>query len=152
VDGAVTVSFQTVTETLSVYYIRERLLALISGYFGALALLLAALGLYGVTAYSVSRRRTEIGIRMAMGADASAVVRLVLRRVAFLCGLGIALGVVMSLWAMRLVEALLFDTPARDPVMIGASAVALALIAGAAGWLPARRASRIDPAEALRDG
>jgi len=152
VDGAVTVSFQTVTETLSVYYIRERLLALISGYFGALALLLAALGLYGVTAYSVSRRRTEIGIRMAMGADASAVVRLVLRRVAFLCGLGIALGVVMSLWAMRLVEALLFDTPARDPVMIGASAVALGLIAGAAGWLPARRASRIDPAEALRDG
>jgi putative ABC transport system permease protein len=152
VDRAVTVSFQTVTETLSVYYLRERLLALISGYFGALALLLAALGLYGVTAYSVSRRRTEIGIRMAMGADASAVVRLVLRRVAFLCGLGIAVGVVVSLWATRLVETLLFDTPARDPVMIGACAVALALIAGTAGWLPARRASRIDPAEALRDG
>ena len=150
VDGALTVSFQTVTETLSVYYIRERLLALISGYFGALALLLAALGLYGVTAYSVSRRRTEIGIRMAIGADASAVVRLVLRRVAFLCGLGIAVGVVMSLWATRLVETLLFNTPARDPVMIGASAVALALVAGAAGWLPARRASRIDPAIALR--
>ena len=152
VDGALTVSFQTVTETLSVYYIRERLLALISGYFGALALLLAALGLYGVTAYSVSRRRTEIGIRMAIGADASTVVRLVLGRVAFLCGLGIAVGIIMSLWATRLVAALLFDTPARDPVMIGASAVALALVAGAAGWLPARRASRIDPAEALRGG
>jgi len=152
VDGALTVSFQTVTETLSVYYIRERLLAVISGYFGALALLLAALGLYGVTAYSVSRRRTEIGVRIAIGADASAVVRLVLGRVAFLCALGIIAGIVASLWATRLVAALLFDTPARDPLMIGASAVVLALAAGAAGWLPARRASRIDPAQALREG
>lgn len=152
VDGALTVSFQTVTETLSAYYIRERLLALISGYFGALALLLAALGLYGVTAYSVSRRRTEIGVRMAIGADASAVMRLVLGRVAFLCALGIIAGIVASLWATRLVAALLFDTPARDPLMIGGAAVVLALVAGAAGWLPARRASRIDPAEALREG
>ena len=151
VDGALTVSFQSVTETLSVYYIRERLLALISGYFGVLALLLAGVGLYGVTSYSVSRRRTEIGVRMAIGANASAVVRLVLGRVAFLCGLGIIAGVVVSLWATRLVEALLFNTPARDPLMIGAAAVALALVAGGAGWLPARRASRIDPAEALRD-
>ena len=152
VDGALTVSFQTVTETLSVYYIRERLLALISGYFGALALLLAALGLYGVTAYSVSTRRTEIGVRMALGAAAPAVVRLVLGRVAFLCALGVIAGVVVSLWATRLVAALLFNTPARDPLMIGASALALGLVAGAAGWLPARRASRIDPAVALREG
>jgi hypothetical protein len=74
-----------------------------------------------------------------------------LGRVAFLCGLGIIAGVVVSLWATRLVAALLFNTPARDPLMIGAAAVALALVAGGAGWLPARRASRIDPAEALRD-
>lgn len=152
VDSDLSVSFQSVTETLSVYYIRERLLAMLSGYFGALALLLSALGLYGVTAYSVTRRRTEIGVRMAIGADAPAVVRLVLGRVAVLCGIGIVAGVVASLWATRLVEALLFNTPARDPVMIGGSAVALALIAGFAGWLPARRASRIDPAEALREG
>ena len=152
VDGSLTVSFQSLTETLSVNYIRERLLALISGYFGALALLLASLGLYGVTAHSVSRRRTEIGVRMAIGADASAVVRLVLGRVAFLCGIGIVAGVVASLGATRLVEALLFNTPARDPLMIGGAAVALALVAGLAGWLPARRASRIDPAEALREG
>jgi putative ABC transport system permease protein len=89
---------------------------------------------------------------MAMGADASAVVRLVLGRVALLCGLGIIAGVIVSLWATRLVAALLFNTPARDPVLIGAAAVALALVAGGAGWLPARRASRIDPAEALREG
>lgn len=152
VDAAVTVSFQSVTETLSVYYIRERLLALISGYFGVLALLLAALGLYGVTSYSVSQRRTEIGVRMAIGADASAVVRLVLGRVAFLCAIGIIAGVIASLWATRLVEALLFNTPARDPLLIGGSAVALALVAAVAGSLPARRASRIDPAEALREG
>jgi predicted permease len=152
VDGALTVSFQSLTETLSVYYIRERLLALISGYFGLLALLLAALGLYGVTSYSVSQRRTEIGVRMAIGADGSAVVRLVLGRVAFLCAFGIVAGVIASVWATRLVEALLFNTPARDPLLIGGSAVALALVAAVAGWLPARRASRIDPAEALRQG
>ena len=152
VDGAVTVSFQSLTETLSVYYIRERLLSLISGYFGVLALLLAALGLYGVTSYSVSQRRTEIGVRMAIGADAPAVVRLVLGRVAFLCGIGIVAGVVASLWATRLVETLLFNTPARDPLMIGGAAVALAVVAAIAGSLPARRASRIDPAEALRQG
>jgi ABC-type antimicrobial peptide transport system permease subunit len=76
----------------------------------------------------------------------------VLGRVAFLCAAGIVAGVVASLWATRLVEALLFNTPARDPLMIGGSALALALVAGLAGWLPARRASRIDPAEALREG
>jgi ABC-type antimicrobial peptide transport system permease subunit len=152
VDGALTVSFQSLTETLSVNYIRERLLALISGYFGVLALLLAALGLYGVTSYSVSQRRTEIGVRMAIGADGSAIVRLVLGRVAFLCAIGIVAGVIASIWATRSVDALLFNTPARDPLLIGGSAVALALVAAVAGSLPAHRASRIDPAEALRQG
>lgn len=151
VDRDLSVSFQTVTEQLDVFYIRERLLALLSGFFGALALLLAALGLYGVTSYGVSRRRTEIGIRMALGADPPAVVRMVLGRVSLLAGLGVASGAIASLWATRFVGALLFNIPARDPLTFGASAAVLVLVAGAAGWLPARRAARIDPAAVLRE-
>ncbi len=152
VDRAATVSFQTLTETLSVYYIRERLLALLSGYFGGFALLLGAIGVYGVTAHAVSRRRTEIGIRMAIGASAPAVIRLVLARVALLAFAGVVVGCILSVWCSRLVQALLFDTQANDPVIIGASIAALMLATAGAAWIPARRATGIDPAEVLREG
>jgi predicted permease len=152
VDGAATVSFQTLTETLSTYYIRERLLALLSGYFGVFALLLGAVGVYGVTAHAVSRRRTEIGIRMAIGASAPSVLRLVLSRLAVLAGLGIVAGCVLSFWATSLLETLLFKITTRDPVSMTTAIVALALVTLVAGWFPARRASRIDPADALREG
>lgn len=151
VDGAATVSFQTLTETLSVYYIRERLLALLSGYFGVFALLLGAIGVYGVTAHAVSRRRTEIGIRMAIGASAPAVVRLVIARVALLGGLGVVAGSILSLWGSRLIQALLFDTQPRDPAILATSIVALLLATASAAWIPARRAARIDPAVVLRE-
>jgi putative ABC transport system permease protein len=152
VDHDLTMTFRTVTETLSIYYIRERLLALLSGFFGALALLLAALGLYGVTSYAVGRQRMEIGIRMALGATRSAVVRMVLGRVTLHTGLGIVVGAIASLWATRFIGTLLFNIPPRDPLTFGASAAVLALIAGLAGWLPAHRAARIDPAVVLREG
>jgi ABC-type antimicrobial peptide transport system permease subunit len=152
VDGAATVSFQTLTETLRVYYIRERLLALLSGYFGVVALLLGAIGVYGVTAHAVSRRRTEIGIRMAIGASAPAVVRLVIARVALLGCVGVVVGCVLSLWGSRLIRALLFDTQPNDPVVIGVSIAALMLATAGAAWIPARRAARIDPAVVLREG
>jgi ABC-type antimicrobial peptide transport system permease subunit len=97
VDHDLAMTFRTVTETLSVYYVRERLLALLSAFFGALALLLAALGLYGVTSFAVGRQRTEIGIRMALGADRSTVVRMVLGRVTLQAGLGIVVGAIASL-------------------------------------------------------
>jgi putative ABC transport system permease protein len=152
VDGTLTVSFQAMTETLSVYYIRERLLALLSGYFGSFALLLGGIGVYGVTAYAVNRRRTEIGIRMAIGASAPVVVRLVMRRAALLAGAGVMVGAIVSVWASRLIQALLFNTEARDPSIVLTSIVALAVAVTCAAWIPARRAARIDPAAVLREG
>ena len=121
VDRDLAVGFQTVSEQLSIFYIRERLLALLSGFFGALALLLAGLGMYGVAAYAVGRRRTEIGIRLALGADPAAVVRMVLWRVSLLVAAGIVVGSVASLWASRFVGTLLFSIPSRDPVTLAAA-------------------------------
>src|SRR4029077_20984873 len=126
--------------------------ALLSGFFGALALLLAAVGLYGVTAYAVARRRTEIGIRAALGAAPIDIIRLVLRRVALLVGGGIIVGGGLSLWASTLVASLLYGLQPHDPrTLIGAAAV-LATVVALAGWLPAWRASRIEPANVLREG
>ena len=136
---------------MSIFYIRERFLALLSGFFGALALLLAAIGIYGVAVYAVSRRRTEIGIRLALGADPATVVRMVLWRVSLLAAAGIVVGSVASLWAARFVGTLLFGIPSRDPVTLAAAALGLAAVAAAAGWLPARRAARLDPAIVLRE-
>jgi predicted permease len=151
VDRDLNVSFQTVTETLNVFYVRERLLALLSAFFGVFALLLASLGLYGVTASAVTRRRREIGIRMALGAEPRAVVRMVLGRLSLLAGLGMAAGAIGGLWVAWFVGALLFSTSPYDPLTFGASAAVLATVAGAAGWFPARRAARIDPAKVLRE-
>jgi predicted permease len=129
---------------------QERLVALLSGFFGALALLLAALGVYGVTTYSVGRRRAEIAIRMALGASARGVVRLVLARVVALVVIGAAVGVALSLWAAKFVGALLFGVEARDPLTLAAAATVLVPVGLIAGWLPARRVSRLDPTSALR--
>jgi predicted permease len=131
---------------------QERLLAMLAGFFGALALLLAALGLYGVTAYSVNRRRAEIGIRMALGADRVGVVRMVVGRVATLVAMGVVLGGALSFWASAFVTKLLFEVTPHDPVMFIGAAVVLASAALAASWLPARRAASIDPSKVLREG
>ncbi|MBW8713471.1 MAG: ABC transporter permease, partial [Acidobacteria bacterium] len=151
VDPVLTVSFQALTETLRVYYIRERLLALLSGYFGIFALLLGAVGIYGVTAHSVSRRRTELGIRMAIGASGRAIVRAVIGRVLVLCGIGIVAGCLLAFWAGRFVRALLFDTTPGDPVTVVGSVLTLIVVAGSAAWIPARRAAHLDPADVLRE-
>ncbi len=118
--------FRDYSDQLRATVIQERLVALMSGFFGALAMLLAALGVYGVTAYSVGRRRAEIAVRMALGATAGAVVRLVLVRTATLVTAGAAIGVALSLWASRFVGALLFGVDARDPFTLAVAAVVLA--------------------------
>jgi ABC-type antimicrobial peptide transport system permease subunit len=125
--------------------------AKLSGFFGVLALILAALGLYGVTSYSVNRRHTELGIRMALGTTPSAVVRLVLSRVGMLVAGGLLVGTLVSWWATQFTGALLYNLAPRDvPTMVGA-VVLLACVATISAWLPARRAARIDPASVMRD-
>jgi ABC-type antimicrobial peptide transport system permease subunit len=143
-------TFRDYSDQLRATVIQERLVALMSGFFGVLALLLAALGLYGVTAYSVGRRRTEIAVRMALGASARGVVRLVLGRVAMLILAGAAIGVALSLWAAKFVGALLFGIAPRDPATLIMAAAVLIAVGLFAGWLPARKVSRLDPTTALR--
>jgi putative ABC transport system permease protein len=151
VNPDLAVTFLPMASLVNASLTQERVIATLSGFFGGLALLLAGLGLYGVTAYAVSRRRSEIGIRMALGAPPSGVVRLVFARVARLVGAGVIAGVLVSLWLSRFVEALLFGLTPRDPTTLVVAALILIVVGALAGWIPARRASRIDPARVLRD-
>lgn len=131
---------------------QERLIAMLAGFFGGLAMLLAAVGLYGIVSHPVHARRAEIGLRMALGADRFSIERLVFRRVAVLIAGALALGLVASLWAAQFVSALLFDLDARDPLTFAAAAAALVVVGAAAAWIPAHRAARLDPATVLREG
>jgi predicted permease len=128
----------------------DRLVAILSGFFSLLAAVLAAIGLYGVMAYTVTRRTREIGIRMALGAVRGEVVWLVLREVALLAVLGIAIGVPAALALSRLVASMLYGVNPRDVVTLEAATLLMAVVAVAAGYFPARRAARVDPMVALR--
>jgi ABC-type antimicrobial peptide transport system permease subunit len=152
IDRDVTFTFRPYKRALRANTVQERMLAMLSGFFGALALFLAGLGLYGVMTYAVGRRRTEIGIRMALGAAPSAAVRLVLQRAGALVAIGVVLGAAMSIWAARFATPLVFGVQPRDPATLAGAAAVLAVIGALAGWLPARRAARIDPARVLREG
>jgi ABC-type antimicrobial peptide transport system permease subunit len=118
--------------------------------FGILALLLAAVGLYGVTAYSVAQRTNEIGLRMALGADRASVVRLVLRGASFRVLLGLLFGVPLAIGAGRLISAQLYGVSSWDPLALTVAAGTLALCAFFAAVIPARRAASISPMDALR--
>lgn len=151
VNPGLALTFRELESYVSASMVQERLIATLSGFFGVLGLLLAGLGLYGLTAYTVSRRRGEIGIRMALGADATAVVRTVVGRLAALVGAGLVAGAFVSWWASRFVESLLYGLPAREVSTPLVAVVVLAVAAGFAAWLPARRAARINPVEVLRE-
>jgi putative ABC transport system permease protein len=131
---------------------QERLIAMMAGFFGALALLLAGLGLYGIVAQSVTARRTEFGLRMALGAQPTGIVRLTFRRVGVLIGAGLALGLAGSWWTARFVAPLLYQVEARDPATFAGTVAALVAVGVLAAWVPARRAARLDPATVLREG
>jgi predicted permease len=145
------VQFRSFSAQLEESVLRERLMAALSGGFGLLAGLLSTLGLYGVIAYMVARRRNEIGVRVALGADRGRVIRLVLGEAILLVGVGLAAGLVIALWAGRAAAALLFGLAPRDPVSLIAAMVLLTLIALAASYGPARRAAAIEPMAALRE-
>jgi len=128
----------------------QRTLAFLSNAFGFLATLLAAIGLYGVISHSVTSRTGEIGIRIALGANRLDVVRMILREVTLLSAAGLFAGLLLALWLGKYVETQLFNMKARDPLVLLGAALVLAFTAFLSGWLPARRASRIDPMMALR--
>ena len=128
----------------------ERLIATLSSVFGLLALVLVCVGLYGALGYDVARRTHEIGIRMALGARAGQVVQLVLRETLWLVSIGVVIGLGAALAATRWVKSLLFGLEPHDPLTIGLAVLALLIVAALAGFLPARRAARLDPLVALR--
>jgi predicted permease len=150
VPGA-TVSYETVTTYINGLLVSERLMAWLSGFFGLLALLVAAIGLYGVMSYLVSCRRVEIGVRMALGAQPDAVVRMVLTESATLLAAGVAAGVLLAGAVSRYATTLLFGVSPIDPTSFVLGTAALAVISLLACYVPARRAAQIDPTTALRD-
>jgi len=129
----------------------DRLMAALAWGFGVLAIVLAAVGIYGLLSYDVTRRTGEIGIRMALGAFQSDIIWLVLREVALLCAAGLTIGGVAALALARLVEGMVFGLKAGDPRVEAGAAVVLAAVAVVAAWFPARRAARLDPTVALRN-
>jgi hypothetical protein len=151
IDSDLAVMPISIQAQLDASYVRERLLRLVSGFFGALGLALAVVGVYGVTAQSVHGRRRELGIRMALGADRATIVRLLVRRCAALALTGTAIGALASVWATRAVASLLFGVTARDPLAFVAAAITLLVTCGVAAWLPARRAARTEPTIVLRE-
>ncbi|MGA8534956.1 MAG: FtsX-like permease family protein, partial [Candidatus Tumulicola sp.] len=151
VDPRITVlKVQSFGEQVALNFNQERLVARLTELFGALALILACLGLYGLTAYTVARRTNEIGIRMALGADRGNVLGLVLRSALMQVGLGLAIGIPAALAGGRLLASQLYRVKSYDPVIFGVAAMILAAAAILAASVPARRASRVNPIIALR--
>ena len=152
VNRGVFLQFRTVDDQIRASLTRERLLAMVTTFFGGLGVLLAGIGLFGVTSYAVTQRRAEISVRLAIGATPERIIRLVLARVALLVSAGVAAGALLTWWLTRFVAAtLLYGVEPRDLTTIAGAALLLVAVAVFAGWWPARRAARIDPAPLLRE-
>ena len=141
---------QTMQENVDASLDQQRAVAQLTGMFGILALILAAVGLYGVTAYAVERRTSEIGVRMALGADRSNVIRLVLRGAFLQILIGLFIGVPITVGCSKLIANQLFYVKGWDPMVLGGAILALAACAFLASIIPARRAASINPVQALR--
>jgi putative ABC transport system permease protein len=150
-NANVSVELRQIDQEVRASRAQERLIAMISGLFGIVALMLAAVGLYGVTAHDVSRRKPEIGVRLALGAAPASVVVLVLRRLSLLVVVGLAVGIAASLGVSKMIGALLFGVQPRDAMTFGLAAVAVATTAVIAAGIPAMRSGGIDPADVLRE-
>jgi putative ABC transport system permease protein len=150
VNKEIPLEFNTLADQVKDSLVQERLLALLSGFFGVLALLLAMIGLYGTLSYLVNQRQTEFGVRMALGAGSGSLLRLVLRDVVAVLVAGTVVGVGISLAATRVLQQMLYGLSPRDAVTMAAAAGILSAVALVAGYLPARRATKVDPMVALR--
>jgi ABC-type antimicrobial peptide transport system permease subunit len=151
VSPSIGIQFRSFSAQLEESLMRERLMAMLSGSFAILAGSLATLGLYGVIAYMVARRKSEIGVRIALGADRGRVILLVLRETALLLTFGMAAGIVIAIWAGRAATTLLYGLTPYDPLSITGAVALLAAAGLAAGYAPARRAAGLEPMIALRD-
>jgi ABC-type antimicrobial peptide transport system permease subunit len=143
-------NMKTLERQLDETLLSDRLIALLSAGFGLLATVLASVGLYGVMAFVVARRKKELGIRLALGAQPGRVIWMVMREVMVLLAIGLAIGIPAALALGRYVSTQLYGIEPNDPWIAGSTVVLLALVSGAAGLIPAHRASRIDPILALR--
>jgi len=147
---------QSLVEEMNAAFVQERLVATLSGFFGIVALTLVCVGLYGLMSFTVARRTPEIGVRVALGAARSDVAWMIARQTLALVAMGIAAGLplawVLGRLASRQMSALLFELTPVDPLTIAGAIGVLILVAMGAGWAPARRAARIDPMAAFRDG
>jgi len=151
INPSIVLQFDTMRKQVTDSLLRERLMATLSGIFGGLAALIATIGLYGVMSYMVARRRNEIGIRMALGADRGEVVRMVMREACLLLGAGVVVGLVAAVAAARTASTLLFGLSPGDPSTLLMAAAGLGVVAMLASYLPALRAARLEPTEALRE-
>src|SRR5579863_1277206 len=151
VNKSISLEVHTMEEQVNDSLRQEKLLATISGFFGGLAMLMAMIGLYGVLAYMVTQRHKEIGIRMALGAGRVSILRLIMRDVSILLSVGIAAGLGFSWWATQFMQKLLFNLDVHDAGTILAAIGALTVVALIAGFIPARRATKVHPMEALRN-
>lgn len=139
-----------VVDTIDRSILRERLFAILSAFFGGLALLLAGVGLYGLMAYSVTQRTREIGVRVALGAVRTDILSMILRETLGMTCIGLVVGLASALSASHLVANMLYGISTQDPLTLAAVSVVLAAVAAVAAWIPARRAMRVDPMVALR--
>lgn len=151
VNPAIAIQYQTVKTQVEQSLLRERLMATLSGFFGVLAVLIATIGLYGVMSYMVARRRIEIGVRMALGADRATVIRMIVREAGILLAIGLAIGALLSIYAARTAATFLYGLTPGDPLTLTVAIAGLATVTLLASWIPARRASRLEPTVALRE-
>ncbi len=150
-NPAISVQYQTVQSQIGRSLTRERLMATLSAFFGALAVLIATIGLYGVMSYTTARRRVEIGIRMALGANRGSVISMIVREAGMLLVAGVIVGTALAMLAGRTAAALLYDVKPWDPATLAAAVGMLAAVTLLASWLPAWRATRLAPTAALRE-
>lgn len=150
-NSGLDVSFQEFRAMVQESLLRERLMAKLSGFFGVLALLLASIGLYGLLSYGVATRTNEIGLRMALGAGARNILSLILREGVVLVLIGVGVGIPVVLYVARFAKSLLFELSPADPYSVGLASGVLLVVALLAGYIPAKRATRVDPLAALRD-